>query len=212
MSTISKSNNNGMNNKNSNKTTSLKTFLMLSIIPLVLVIGGVIPVYAQEIRSTDAQGDDKISFYDYDTPECNVRQVLYAEGSDFTPNVVVPIYLTSYPNNQNADNTYSPGSPNVNWGQINPGVSHGVGITTTDAHGSFGNPPIFVSNNLQPGKYNLVTDVSNMRIFATGTDAIDSDDIWGVIVTPCLNVIMEKDGYTIRQLQYVSCNMPLRIP
>lgn len=94
MSTISKSNNNGMNNKNSNKTTSLKTFLMLSIIPLVLVIGGVIPVYAQTIWFEDVSGPSRaISNYS-DHPECTTPGMAYIVGHNFIQNSLVNLLIT----------------------------------------------------------------------------------------------------------------------
>jgi len=192
------------NNKNTNKTTTLKTLFMLSIISMVLVIGGVIPVFAQGIEALDINGDGKFTFWDYLPPTCDMADQIYAQGDSFTPNLNdLYFYLINWPENGNLYKNYEPGQPNnVDWGAIVPTVLHASGVTNTDFRGDWGNPPALLVLGPNPGQYNLITDETNTRIYVQGTDAIDEVDSLGVIVAQCVILRAEKEGQPVRTAQY----------
>jgi len=171
------------NYNNSNyKTTTLKTLFMLSIIPMVLVIGGVIPAYAQTVASTNNIGNAQHIFWDYVPPQCNYDDIVYivSDGLPVGTNLV-DIHITPWPINLNVINNYNQA------GVQYPIISvTGLLDVPVDVNGSITPYPIALHNTVPAGNYNIVIDVNLNGYFDYGIDVIDTIDAAGLFILECL--------------------------
>jgi len=170
-----------MNNKNSNKTTTLKTLFMLSIISMVLVIGGITPTYAQTAASTDNAGNPKMFFWDLTPPTCEVPETIYVVSSNLPPGIQVDIHLASWPQNLNVINQFGQiGGPYP----INSLT--GVMDVPVDMNGNITPYPIALPTDLRSGNYNVIIDVDQDLHFTYGIDIVDMLDTSRVFILECM--------------------------